>query len=423
MSNFVQVFEHTTLVVDGSFTPNHFKCLVKYNERHGNKFFAVGLNRIHFRNYVGVIQVGNLTIEVLPKADKTPESSSEKKKWQGALIEMLRQAGLIRVESMSDAKLRLKSASLLDIYFESFLAEVDDLLRHSLVRKYRDHVGNLYALKGRIVFPQHLTRNMVHRDQFFTAHICYDRNNPYNQILRAALGVLIRVSSSPHLVALARNMTILFEDVDRIEVDESTFRRLSYTRNTEGYRKVLQLARLIILSYCPDIRHGSKEVFSILFDMNVLFERFVYAQLKRAEAKQTELNITFKAQLSHPFWSGGGIQAFIRPDIVARIGKGSNSEQVVIDTKWKIPGDGKPSNADLQQMHTYNVQFGAKRSFLIYPRASKRGDVTGKFVPGLALPASFDNCCGMVFLKLFEGTKLRVDLGKDIINMLANSQY
>lgn len=155
------------------FTPEYFKRLVQYNERHGNRFFAVGLNRIHFRNYVGIIQVGSLTIEIHPKADKTPDSLAQKKKWQGALIEMLRQTGFIRVASISAAHLRLRSSSLLDIYFEIFLAEVDELVHHGLVRKYRQNCGNLPTLKGRILFERHLTRNIVHRERFFTAHVFY----------------------------------------------------------------------------------------------------------------------------------------------------------------------------------------------------------------------------------------------------------
>ena len=286
MSNVIQVFEHTTLPVGKEFTPAHFKCLVQYNERQGNRFFAVGLNRSHFRNYVGVIQVGNLTIEILPKADKEPDSSTQKKKWQGALIEMLRQSGFIRVASMSDARLRLRSSSLLDIYFASFLAEVDELVHPGLVRKYRQTCGNLPTLKGRILFQRHLAKNIVHRERFFTAHVFYDRNNPFNQILRVALDVLVRVSPNPHLVAFAHSLAILFEDVDVVKVTERTFSRLPYTRNTERYRKALQLARLIILNYNPDVCGGREDVLAILLDMNSLFERYVYVQLKRAEAKQ-----------------------------------------------------------------------------------------------------------------------------------------
>ncbi len=421
MNNLIQIFEHTRLPVGGAFTQDHFKRLVHYNERHNNRFFAVGLNRIHFRNYVGVIQVGKLTIEILPKADKAPDSPSQKQKWQGALIEMLRQSGFIRVASMSDARLRLRSSSLLDIYFESFLAEVDDLVHHGLVRKYRQTCGNLPTLKGRILFQQHLAKNIVHRERFYTAHVFYDRNNPFNQILRVALDVLVRVSPNPHLVAFARNLAILFEDVDVVEITERTFTRLPYTRNTERYRRALQLARLIILNYSPDVCSGREDVLAILFDMNLLFERFVYVQLKRAEAKQALRQISFKAQVSRCFWSADSMQKSIRPDIIAQIGTGPSHERIVMDTKWKIPSNGKPGDADLQQMYTYNVQFGARRSFLLYPRVDTKADVRGGFSKSEALSPSFDLNCGMAFLDLFDGDKLRRDLGKHFIDRLLSS--
>jgi 5-methylcytosine-specific restriction enzyme subunit McrC len=421
MSNVIQVFEHTTLPVGRQLTPARFDRLVRYNERHGNRFFAVGWNRIHFRNYVGVIQVGNLTIEILPKADKAPDSPDQKRKWQGALIEMLRQSGFIRVTSMSDARLRLRSSSLLDIYFESFLAEIEELVHHGLVRKYRQVCGNLPVLKGRILFRQDLSRNLVHRERFFTAHVFYDRNNPYNQILRVALDVLIRVSSNPHLVALAGSLAILLQDVNNIVVTERTFTRLPYTRNTERYRRALQLARLIIMNYSPDVRGGREDVLAILFDMNLLFERFVCAQLKRAEARQAMRRVAFKAQVSRRFWLAGSMEKSIRPDIIAEIGSGLDQERVVMDTKWKIPGDGKPSDADLQQMHAYNVQFGTRRSFFLYPKASATVDVRGRFSQGKALTSSFDHSCEMKFLELFDGDKLRHDLGEDLVAMLARA--
>jgi len=239
--------------------------------------------------------------------------------------------------------------------------------------------------------------------------------------LRVALDVLVRVSSNLHLVALARSLTILFEDVEGIEITERTFSRLPYTRNTERYRRALQLARLIILNYSPDVRGGREDVLAILFDMNSLFERFVYVQLKRAEAKQALRLISFKAQMSRRFWSADGIQKSIRPDIVARIGTDPDYERVVMDTKWKIPGDGKPGDADLQQMHAYNVQFGARRSFLLYPKVGNQWDIQGRFFQGEALQPSFDHNCCMVFLELFDGNKLRNDIGEELIRMLTSA--
>lgn len=415
MSNSIQVFEHTTLPIKGPY----FDRLVQYNERHGNRFFEVGHNRIHFQNYVGVIQVGNLTIEILPKADKEPESSAQKEKWQHALIEMLSKSGFIRLTSISDAKLRLRSASLLDIYFESFLAEVEDLIHQGLVRKYRQIRRNQTALKGRILFQQHLSKNLVHRERFYTEHVHYGHNNKFNQILRVALEVLGRVSTNSHLAAAARRLLMSFEEVDGISVSERTFTRLPLTRNTERYRRALQLGRLIILNYCPDVQNGKEDVLAILFDMNTLFERFVYAQLKQAEGRQSSRLVAFKAQASRSFWTADRMRKSVRPDIIAQVGTAAaKRELIVLDTKWKIPGDGKPNVSDLHQMHSYNIQFGARRSLLLYPRLSGKRDIHGVFSQAEPPLDAFDHSCGMLFVELFDGDKLRGDLGEALIAKL-----
>jgi hypothetical protein len=44
--------------------------------------------------------------------------------------------------------------------------------------------------------------------------------------------------------------------------------------------------------------------------------------------------------------------------------------------------------------------------------------VDGHFTKGDALPPSYDHHCGMMFLEIFDGEKLRRDLGKDVINRL-----
>ena len=416
----VRVFEHSQLPVGDKLKEVHFRRLVKYNERHGNVFFAVGHNRIYFRNYVGVIQVGSLTIEILPKADNLPDKDQDVSKWQRALVEMIRRSGLIRLTSLSDAMLRTHSATLLDIFFKSFLSEVEQLAHHGLVRKYRKNQDNLTTLKGRLLFQKQITLNLVHRERFYTEHVHYDRNNPFNQILGTALDILILTSSNPHLTAQARNLALSFEDVDRINAAEVTFTRLQYTRNTERYRRAVQLARLIILNYCPDVRSGGEDVLAILFDMNDLFERYVYAQLKRAEALNSEQKVSFRAQVRQPFWRTERIRKHIRPDIIAEIGQGHDQKRVVIDTKWKIPRDGKPSDTDLHQMYTYNIQFGAKQSLLLYPGTSGACDVQGCFEQPVHFSEIGDNSCGMCFVELFdtEGKLLGEKMGNMIIDRL-----
>ena len=83
-SKCIQVFEYEHLRVGTikdsvEFKKKHFRALVKLNELHGNKYFTVGLDKITFKQYVGVLQVDDVCIEVLPKADR---SSKNEDAWQ-----------------------------------------------------------------------------------------------------------------------------------------------------------------------------------------------------------------------------------------------------------------------------------------------------------------------------------------------------
>ncbi len=404
----IRVFEHESLRIgEKGFTTPHFDALVRYNERHGDRFFVVGHKRVRFASYVGVIRVGSLTIEVLPKADRGEDG--DRGKWRDVLIDMLRMCGYLNIESTSAAHLRLRKASLFDLYLEAFLNEVEMLVHQGLVKKYRTQEGNLAVLKGSIRFRQHISRNLVHRERFYTAHQTYDRDNLYNQIVASAVDVVGSTSRSLHLRGKADSLGLHFETVARKKWRKRDFERLRLDRNTERYRKALMLARLILLNYQPDVRTGKFDVLAILFDMNELFEVFVLRQLKKSE-KLFDLQV--RGQCSSKFWQADGIRKTIRPDILITPKEGGGA--TVLDTKWKTPRDGRPDDSDLKQMYAYNMQFGASHSYLLYPQTGGDTDIEGSFHP----PAHHQDLlhrCGMQYLDLLEDGRLRRDVGQQIL--------
>ena len=89
--NTIQVFEHSFLPIEEKFEQRHFVALSKLNALHQYQYFDLKHNGIVFKQFVGVIQVDGLTIEILPKIDKyESESAENKQQWHSALIEMLR---------------------------------------------------------------------------------------------------------------------------------------------------------------------------------------------------------------------------------------------------------------------------------------------------------------------------------------------
>ncbi len=417
MNNIIKVFEYSTLCLGDTFKVEHFKRLVHYNEKHGNKFFGVGNKRIYFKQYVGVIQIGDVIIEILPKADKSDvNDESSKNKWHDILVDMLRECGFIKLENLTNANLKLRSASLIDLYFETFLNEVQSLIHYGLVKKYRLEESNLYKLKGRLIFSRNISENLIHKERFYSAHQVYDRNNVFNRIVNKALNILISITNNQGLIKSARNLKLSFEEVSDINVTENTFKNLRFNRITEAYKPAIQLARLIILNFSPDLKGGRENIIAILFDMNRVFEKFIYRRLKKEENNFGEYKLNVKGQTSRDFWQGRSV----RPDIILEYIVDDKPHRMIIDTKWKVLASDGPHDSDLKQMFVYNIHFKSSLGILLYPEGKDISQGDGSYQPSLTLE-NFEHFCIPYSANLFDSKgRIKKDLGKEIIENLTS---
>ncbi len=117
----IKVFEHQFLKIGGDFKKHHLEAFSKLNALHDDCYFDLRYNGLKFKNYVGVIQVDGLTIEILPKIDSHEE---DKDLWQRVLIDMLKVTKKLKVQKIGNANVSRQNIHLLDIYFEWFLSEI-----------------------------------------------------------------------------------------------------------------------------------------------------------------------------------------------------------------------------------------------------------------------------------------------------------
>lgn len=400
-SRYIQVFEHETIQTypksDGKYlTTTQFDQLCAYNDQHGNKYFTVVRQGVKFKQYVGVIQIGRTTIEILPKTD-----SGDTQFWHKILLQMLSECKKIKRESVSQAVLRKRENSLLDFYIEMYLDEIESLLHKGLTKKYLRDQNQSKALKGKLLFVGHIRKNLVHKERFFTEHTVYSSDNIYNQILKRGLEVISKLNCSAQLRDRAMGLGVNFHSIsDNVKITDQTFERLIFSRNTEKYKEVIGIARLIILNYSPDIKSGSENLLAILFNMNDLWEDFIYRQLLKSKAENTEV----LPQRKEKFWENKEI----KPDIVVKKGE----ETFVIDTKWKVLDQASPSDDDLKQICTYNLYWKSYRSILIFPKTqSSPVNTYGKYHKGL----DKEHGCTLSFIDLIdEDRNLNRSCSKDL---------
>jgi 5-methylcytosine-specific restriction enzyme subunit McrC len=64
----IQRYEYGHLLIgEEGFTKGHWEAFVKLNTIHEGKYFEVLHNGVRFKQYVGVIQVDDILVEILPK--------------------------------------------------------------------------------------------------------------------------------------------------------------------------------------------------------------------------------------------------------------------------------------------------------------------------------------------------------------------
>lgn len=224
------------------------------------------------------------------------------------------------------------------------------------MKRYHPAEANRPALKGQLLFAQHLRENLTHGERFFTRAQVYDQCHPLNCLLRMALVTAAAAARAPTLAARARTLLAHWPELPEVPVPAEP---PALGRRTAPYRRALDLALLLLGGHSPALHRGSTQALALLFDMNRLFELYVAKQLRQAAGSQARVLL----QNHQPFWG----KVRIRPDILVQAGDSC----FVLDTKWKIPKHHNPAAADLQQLYAYCHLWKAPHGLLVYPSTSR----------------------------------------------------
>lgn len=416
--NILTVFEHDSIYLEDKlgdvvFDATLLKAMQDFYGKKGVPYYSLLNKGVKFCEYVGVIQIGNITIEVLPKANKEGSNSD----WREALIGMLRSVGLFTIKAPTSTSLKVKPNSILDLYIELFIQEVEHLIHSGLIKKYRKADSNCSSLKGNILFAQHVQKNIVHQERFYTRHTVYDVQHSLHQILYKTLLLLQRINTNSALHSSIGALLLNFPEQTDIRISESVFQKISYTRKTESYRKAVEISRLLLLNYHPNVSQGRNHLLALMFDMNLLWERFVYVSL-REYLRNHESDFSITAQTSKYFWKPqNGNRSTIIPDICIKKTDSGNEYCVVIDTKWKNLNGYNPSPDDLRQLYVYHEFYNANRVALVYPGSfspiageyyTRHGDLGGKE-------------CYVIGIKVISNIReWKEEIGKDILNWISS---
>ena len=178
------------------------------------------------------------------------------------------------------------------------------------------------------------------------------------------------------------------------KINADDFERINNSRKHAPYERSLEIAKLLLLNFRPDLKAGKQNMIALMFDMNMLWEEYVFRVLKKELRREWDVY----GQKRKRFWE----KKVIKPDIVLQ--NRNTGVVYVIDTKWKLPERNKPSDNDLKQMFAYNHYWKCRHSLLLYPSASTESrDMKGAYSEKILIDKQHeDHFCSMGFLDLVE---------------------
>lgn len=393
--NLITVFEHEKLFFNlkNSEEKQLHESLETY---HGEStpFFKLIRSGVQFNAHVGIIQIGKTTIEVLPKADQ-----SGKEKWRRLLIGMIQTVWGFDVKCTGSSTLKLKSNSILELYFELFLSEVEYLLHRGLIKRYRKNEGNQTSLKGSLQFSKHISQNLVHKERFYVKYTQYSYEHTIHEILFKTIKLLAQINLHTSLNGRIGALTLNFPEMKEIKVNASIFDKIVFDRKNQHYQTALEIAKLLLLNYHPDVSKGRNDVLALMFDMNNLWEQFILVTLKRKLSSHHVFS-----QVTKNFWKpNSGYSSKMRPDMILKCKY--TEQHFVLDTKWKNLNSYNPSPEDLRQMYVYHRFYQAKKVALVYP-SEKHAIQKGNYYNSIISDEMSDKECSIVHIATASDIKV-----------------
>ena len=218
-NNNITVFEHQSLKIGNGLNEDQFSALQKAYGINGVPYYSLIHNGVKFNEHVGVLQIGNTTIEILPKAEKNISEPTES--WREVLIGMLQAVGMFNTQAPSSSSLKLKPNSILDLYFELYINELEYLLRRGLIKKYNKE-GNKGAVKGDY-FLINTLKNLVHKERFYVSYTNYDKRSSSSSNSFYSFRPIIFYKLQSLLYSRIQKLLLNFPELNKLKVSSSTF--------------------------------------------------------------------------------------------------------------------------------------------------------------------------------------------------------
>ena len=316
---------------------------------------------------VGIVATPYCRLEILPKVDSNSQEVSRR-----SLFSMIAYTLGLNISVGGYFEGVRQSSGILEVLIRRFSEDLYVAVHRGLPRRYLTKEEDLTRLRGQLDTIRQITRFAASPHILATRFDQLDRDIPINQILKAACIFLRNHSNELDNQKRLSQLIFAFDGISDLDLSwPLPVSKIHLDRTNSHYKQLLNLALLFLKGNTQAIYSGNGAGFSLLFEMNILFEEFVGQVTKRLQSK-LDCDVNLQGPHDYALLSSEGERKFrTKPDIHLR--HRPTNEIIIVDTKWKhIKKDAARSpwgvsSSDVYQMLAYAEVYDADMVILLYP--------------------------------------------------------
>lgn len=331
--------------------------------QHLDSALKVTPSGIETTSWVGVIKYKNTHFQILPKLICNNE---DKENILKNLIFMLSYTKKLDIKTSNESRLSTAKNPFIEILIREYAKSLFECLKRLTPKRYVREEDNLDYLKGKIKFTENIRYNSSNQAKFYCEYDEFSENNILNQLFLFVSTCLYNISNDSYNKKTLKFIMNYYADIKLVRFDRFKAEKIKLSRNQELFKKPFNLAKMFVEKTSVDLSKNKFENITLIWDMNKLFEEFIFEIMKKNES---EFGWTFTAQKGKRLFAGDDNK---KRNTYVDIYAENDKDKIILDTKYKIfTGTDDFSNADVFQVSTYCLLHNADKAVLIYPRWNK----------------------------------------------------
>ena len=310
--------------------------------------------RIRPTKYVGIINIGDLSLYISPKFEGLDF-------WE--ILKEVNDPSLYFFDAFTTFEGFKASIDYFSVFISHFLDMIELLIKKYYRKGYQDRTERKMNIKGRINFTRQLQRNPYFFRGIYCDYSDFTFNNKLNQVIKYTLFYCKKILNrlEPRIIRKFMRIYHYFDTVQLIKISSKFINSIDYDSTTRKYKKIHKICKLI-LTYLKFHRLGRSNdfFFTFLIDLPDLVERYLVKTIRKFS--KFKVNSKIKGNLA----LNDNIRK-IRPDIAFC----KNNEIIhIADVKYKI----NLKREDIWQLLIYCGHYNLDKGSLLYVQEEPNKD-------------------------------------------------